>query len=94
MISVRNLTKEQMRVITVKTYTQELPEPDPGRPIISEIRMSRLSHPRASLFAMLLLAAVFLLFGLVASAFEPGYSPAPNTVEGSAMIFGHWLLGG
>ena len=62
--------------------------------MISEIRMSRLSHPRASLFAMLLLAGVFLLFGLIASALEPSYTPAPNTFEGSARIFGHWLLGG
>jgi hypothetical protein len=89
-----NLTVEQLRVIDVNTHTQEVPEPDPARPIISEIRMSRLRHPRASLFAMLLLAAVFLLFGLIASALEPGFSPAPNTLEGSAMIFGHWLLGG
>lgn len=89
-----NLTVEKLRVINVKTHTQDYSEPDPDRLIISEIRMSRLSHPRASLFAMLLLAAVFLLFGLIASAFEPGYSPAPNTFEGSAMIFGQWLLGG
>jgi len=89
-----NLTVEQLRASNVKTHTQEHPEPDPGRSILSEIRMSRLSHPRANLFAMLLLAVVFLLFGLVASAFEPGYSPAPNTLEGSAMIFGHWLVGG
>jgi len=89
-----NLTAETPRVIIVKTYTSEHPEPEPQRPILSEVRMSRLSHPRASLFAMLLLAGVFLLFGLVASAMEPGYSPAPNTFEGSAMIFGHWLFGG
>lgn len=89
-----NLTAEQSRVIIVKTYTSEHPEPEPHRPVLREIRMSRLSYPRASLFAMLLLAAVFLLFGLAASAWEPGYSPAPNTFEGSAMIFGHWLFGG
>ena len=37
------------------------------RPLISEIRMSRLRHPRASILAMVLLAAVFLAFGLDSS---------------------------
>lgn len=64
-----------------------------ARSIISEYRMSRLSHPRATLFAMILLAVVFGLFGLVASAFEPSYSPPPSTFEGAAMIFGDWLFG-
>ncbi len=34
-------------------------------------RLSRVSHPRATLWAMLLLALVFLGFGLVAEAFVP-----------------------
>ncbi len=62
------------------------------RPLISEIRMSRLRHPRASILAMVLLAVVFLAFGLIASALEPGYSPAPSTAEGLAMIIGNALL--
>jgi hypothetical protein len=85
------LIAELPETANVKTQTQQIPYRE--RPLISEIRMSRLSHPRASVFAMLLLAAVFLLFGLVASAYEPSYSPAPNTIEGTARIFGHWLMG-
>jgi hypothetical protein len=41
----------------------------------------------------LLLAAVFLLFGFIVSALGPDYSPAPSTIEGSAMIFVDWLFG-
>lgn len=62
------------------------------KPILSEIRMSRLRYPRATLFAMILLAVVFLLFGWVASAFEPSYTPAPTTFEGAAMIIVQWLV--
>ena len=62
--------------------------------ILSEIRMSRLSHPRATLFAMILLAVVFGLFGLIASAFEPSYTPPPTSFEGAAKIIGDWLLHG
>jgi hypothetical protein len=87
----RHLIAELPETANVKTQSQQ--SPYQARSIISEIRMSRLSHPRASLFAMLLLAAVFLLFGIVASAYEPSYSPAPNTFEGSARIFGNWLMG-
>ncbi len=62
-------------------------------PTISDMRMSRLSHPRASLVAMILLAAVFLLFGMFASAAaEPGYTPAPNTINGAACLIGDWVL--
>lgn len=64
------------------------------RNILNEIRMSRLSHPRATLFAMILLAVVFGLFGLIASAFEPSYTPPPTSLEGAARIFGDWLFGG
>ena len=78
---------------TANVKTQIPQSPCQERSLFSEIRMSRLRHPRASLFAMLLLAGVFLLFGMVASAYEPSYSPAPNTFEGSARIFGHWLMG-
>lgn len=44
------------------------------------IRLSRVSHPRASLWAMLLLVVVFLGFGVVAEAcLEP--EAQSNTVE-------------
>ncbi|TNF84240.1 MAG: hypothetical protein EP301_11020 [Gammaproteobacteria bacterium] len=61
-------------------------------PTIGDMRMSRLSHPRASLVAMALLAVVFLLFGMFASAIEPSYSPAPNTINGAASLIGDWVL--
>ena len=61
-------------------------------PTIGEMRMSRLSHPRASLVAMILLATVFLLFGLFASAVEPSYTPAPNTLGGAASLIGDWVV--
>jgi hypothetical protein len=61
-------------------------------PTISDMRLSRLSHPRASLVAMILLAAVFLMFGMFASAMEPSYSPAPNTINGAAGLIGDWVL--
>ncbi len=35
------------------------------------IRLSRISHPRSNLFAMLLLIVVFLGFGVVAEACMP-----------------------
>jgi hypothetical protein len=62
-------------------------------PTIGDMRMSRLSHPRASLVAMILLAVVFLLFGMFASAaIEPSYTPAPNTINGAASLIGDWVL--
>lgn len=61
-------------------------------PTVSDMRMSRLSHPRATILAMVLLAVVFLLFGLFASAVEPSYAPAPNTIDGAMARIGDWLL--
>lgn len=62
-------------------------------PTIGDMRMSRLSHPRASLLAMILLAVVFLLFGMFASAaMEPSYTPAPHTINGAANLIGDWVL--
>ena len=61
-------------------------------PTIGDMRLSRLSHPRASLVAMILLAAVFLMFGLFASAMGPSYTPAPNTINGAASLIGDWVL--
>ena len=62
-------------------------------PTVAEMRMSRLSHPRATVLAMILLAVVFLMFGMFATAVEPSYSPAPNTVDGAMVLIGDWVLG-
>lgn len=43
-------------------------------------RLSRLTHPRATFIAIILLAVVFGLFGAVASAMHP----EPSTVEPDA----------
>ena len=61
-------------------------------PTIYEMRLSRLSHPRATFFAMILLAAVFLLIGLFAGAADVSHSPAPNTVNGALSLIGHWVM--
>lgn len=61
-------------------------------PTIYEMRLSRLSHPRATFFAMILLAVVFLLIGLIAGAADVNHSPAPNTVDGALSLIGHWVL--
>jgi len=74
-----------------KTVNTKTPHIEYG-PTITDMRMSRLRHPRASLLAMILLAVVFLLFGMFATAVEPGYSPAPNTINGAASLIGDWVL--
>ncbi len=81
-----------MNTIREKTVNTKTTHLEYG-PTIGEMRMSRIGHPRASLFAMILLAVVFLLFGLFASAVEPSYSPAPNTVNGAMALIGDWVLG-
>ena len=63
-------------------------------PRINDMRLSRLSHPRATLVAMILLAVVFLTFGVFAQAMQPGVEmPAPNTVEGALMLVSDWVFG-
>ena len=61
-------------------------------PTIGDMRLSRLSHPRATVMAMVLLAVVFLLFGMFANAVEPAYTPAPNTINGAMTLIGDWVL--
>ena len=78
----------RLREKTVNTKTS----PIEYGPTIGDMRLSRLSHPRASLFAMILLAVVFLLFGLFASAVEPTYTPAPNTLNGTVSLIGDWVV--
>ena len=62
-------------------------------PTVNEIRISRLSHPRATLMAMVLLAVVFLLFGMFANAIEVTHAAAPNTIEGAAVLISDWVFG-
>lgn len=61
-------------------------------PMVSDMRLSRLTHPRATLLAMVLLAVVFLLFGMFASAVEPAHVPAPGTIDGAMVRIGSWLM--
>ncbi len=44
-------------------------------------RLSRISHPRSNLWAMLLLVVVFLCFGLVAQAYVPSATTISTTTE-------------
>ena len=60
-------------------------------PTINEMRLSRLSHPRATLVAMILLALVFGAFGLLASAAEVSYTPSPASLGGSLSLISHWV---
>ena len=48
----------------------------------SSFRLSRISYPRATLWAMIMLALVFLCFGLVAQAHVPETVPAGGAFEG------------
>ena len=78
----------RLRDTTVNTKTNQIE----SGPTIGDMRLSRLSHPRASLVAMILLAVVFLMFGMIASAMEPSYTPAPNTINGAVSLIGDWML--
>ena len=72
---------------TVNTKTTELHL----GPTADEMRLSRVSHPRATLMAIILLAAVFLLFGMFASAAQPDYAPALGGSAGSTTLLGSWV---
>ena len=66
--------------------------------MIHSIRLSRLTHPRATLIAIVLLAVVLGLFGIVASALLPELSTTtpvamPPVVQYAVGIFEHWALG-
>ena len=55
-------------------------------------RLSRLTHPRATLIAMVLLVVVFGLFGAFASAAHPELSlTTPATFEAAATVLSTWI---
>lgn len=62
-------------------------------PMIREIRLSRLTHPRATLVAMALLAVVFILFGVFANALPTHPVAPPNTFDGAVFLISDWVLG-
>ncbi len=62
-------------------------------PSIVDVRMSRIRYPRGTLIAMVLLAAVFVLFGVFASAAQPQYPPAPEALMSITEALGDWLTG-
>ncbi len=62
--------------------------------MINDMRLSRLSHPRATLVAMVLLAIVFLTFGVFAQAMQGSVEmPAPNTIQGALVLVSDWAFG-
>jgi hypothetical protein len=57
-------------------------------------RLSRVRAPRGTLGASMLLALVFIVFGLVASAFGlADTAHAPQYVNGSTQPLSQWLFG-
>jgi hypothetical protein len=57
-------------------------------------RLSRIRAPRGTLTAMVLLTAVFLVFGLALSAAEPtAVAAAPRPFTITLMTLASWLLG-
>jgi hypothetical protein len=57
-------------------------------------RLSRIRAPRGTLAAMILLAVVFLSFGLALSAAEPAHAAAtPASLPLSILTVANWLFG-
>lgn len=56
-------------------------------------RLSRIRAPRANLASALLLAAVFLAFGLLMAALAPEQVAAAPAFDGPDFRLAHWLLG-
>jgi hypothetical protein len=57
-------------------------------------RLSRLRAPRGNLVTSLLVAVVFIAFGLVVSTLGVADSaPAARYVDGSVLTFTDWLFG-
>jgi len=69
-------------------------ESTPTGPTLADLRLSRLRHPRASGLALLLLAAVFLLFGLFANLNGTDYTARPALPAEQALgKLGEWVGG-
>lgn len=57
------------------------------------LRVSRIRAPRGTLAAAMLVAVVFIVFGLALSALAPDHSAAaPLHLEQKALTFSNWLL--
>ncbi len=64
------------------------PAKDTGNGMMNHsIRLSRLNHPRGTLVAMALLAAVFLLFGVFAHALHPELATQAPGATSDAISF-------
>ncbi|MEZ5559574.1 MAG: hypothetical protein R3E86_13650 [Pseudomonadales bacterium] len=61
----------------------------------NSLRLSRLKAPRANTWTLLLLVAVFIAFGVAASALQSHpAAAAPDYLDQSALLIGNWLWGG
>ncbi|MEQ8859809.1 MAG: hypothetical protein RIC56_14290 [Pseudomonadales bacterium] len=57
------------------------------------LRVSRIRAPRGTLTTAILLAVVFIAFGLAISALTPDHATAaPVPMERTALTFSNWLL--
>lgn len=57
-------------------------------------RLSRIRAPRGNLTAIILLAAVFIAFGLVLSGLAPAHTvAAPRYFDSQVLTFANWMLG-
>lgn len=56
-------------------------------------RLSRIRAPRGNLAAVILLAAVFIAFGLLMSGLAPAHADAvPRHFDSQALTFANWML--
>jgi len=61
---------------------------DTGKGMMNHsIRLSRVNHPRGTLVAMVLLATVFLLFGVFAHALHPELAAQAPAATSDVMLF-------
>jgi hypothetical protein len=57
-------------------------------------RLSRIKAPRGTIAAIVLLAVVFIAFGLVISSASPEHAAmTPRYFDNTALTFANWLLG-
>jgi len=55
-------------------------------------RLSRLTYPRTSLTAIVLLALVFGVFGAVASTLQPDPANGVATVDAATTLLNNWIF--